>query len=636
MLTEMRDKISGLLAWIVVVIISIPFAFWGVNSYMEHQAEVVLAEGGGVKITERQLTRAIEQRADIVRRQFGPEQASTLLQSKPFKQEVLNGLMQERLLLRDSVDQGFRVSDNDLRRAIEGSDEFQKSGQFSKDLYLNTLSRMGISPSNYEASIRQSLAIQQLRRGFSASAIVDKADLNALLALKGQTREARYVRFSPESYTGSITVSDDEIKDWYDQHQDSYRNPETVQVDYLELSVPEMAKDIQPGEEKIKQYYQDNIAKFRSPGQRRASHILIAVNGTDEQAWEAAKAKADAIEKQLKDGGDMAELAKKDSDDAGSAAQGGDLGWFQRGVMTKPFEDAVFSMKEGEISEPVKSSYGYHIIKLTGVKPAETKPLEQVRQEVVAAVKKQEAENRFYEVSETLYNTVYEQPDSLQPAAEALGLKVKTSPWFPRSGGEGIFSNPKVLAAAFGEQVLTDNMNSDAIEVDNETLVAIHLKGHRPSSIKPLAEVGEQIRQELVLKDAAKQAAADGQALLKKLQSGADWSNELAQRGLGEEKTGSITRDQKLDFDGQLVRDIFRMSRPKESGVSYAGVDIGKQGFVVTRLEKVVDGDPATMTEVEKDDVRRQLEARRGREYFLDYQAGLIKSSDVKYELDKL
>jgi len=456
MLTSIRENISGWIAWLIVILISIPFALWGVNSYFEAQSTVVVAEGSGVEITDRQLKDTLDRQAQRLRSQFGAQVAARMVEDPAYKQQVLDSLIEQQLLREDIRDRGFRLSDAQLRQVIENTPDFQVDGKFSADRYARLLSTSRATPAQYENSIRIEKAMGQLAAGLERSALVMPSRVNDLLSLKGQQRDVAYALFSPSAYVDKVEISDARIRQYYDENKERYRSPEMVSVDYVVLSVPGLAEDIEPDETRLKEYYEDNKDQYRTEEQRRARHVLIAVTGKDEADWTTARDKAQALAEKARGGADFAALAKENSDDPGSARKGGDLGFFGRGIMTAEFDKKVFSMATGEVSDPVKTPFGYHVIKLEEIRPASVKGFDEVRDQILEAVRREEAENRFYELAETFNNLAYEQPDSLEPAAEALNVKVQSSPLFSREGGEGLFANPKVVQAAFSEQVLDE------------------------------------------------------------------------------------------------------------------------------------------------------------------------------------
>ena len=634
MLTSIRENISGWIAWLIVILISIPFALWGVNSYFEAQSTVVVAKGDGIKITDRQLKNALDRQARILRSQVGPKMAAQMVEKPAFKQQVLNSLIERQLLREDITDSGFRLSDAQLNAVIQQTPDFQVDGKFSAEKYARLVNTRTSSAAQYENSVRAEQAMQQAAAGYEKSAIVVPSRVNQLLALKGQQRDMQYAVFEPSLYRDSVQVGEQQMRQQYDANRESYRSPEMVSVDYVVLSIPELAKSIQPAEEKLREYYEENKEQFRRAEQRRASHILIAASG-DDATWNKAKATAQKLAEQATQGADFAALASENSDDPGSAKKGGDLGFFGRGVMDPAFENKVFSMQQGEISGPVKTAFGYHVIKLDEIRPEAVKSYDEVRDTILQAVRKEQAENQFYELAEVLNNTVYEQPDSLQPAAEAINARVQTSELFDRNGGKGLFANPKIIDAAFSEQVLNEGINSDTVEADNETLVALRVNKHQASAIQPFEAVRQQIRQQLLDQAAAGMARDKAAAMAKALLAGQDWSGLVQQYGVQGKQEPALTRDRDLGFGGQLTASVFRMPAPASDKPSVRSVDLADRGHAVVKLNRVLDADPAKASEADRAQISSLLQSRFGAEFFTAYRKALRQRADIELNVSE-
>ena len=316
--------------------------------------------------------------------------------------------------------------------------------------------------------------------------------------------------------------------------------------------------------------------------------------------------------------------------------KGGDLGEIRPGVLPKPLEDAIAGLKPGEISKPIRTEYGYHVVKLTALKQATQKTFEEMKLQLSKQARQRKAEERYYEASEKFRNLVYEQPDSLAPAADTLGLKVETTDWFDRNGGRGVAASPRVVEAAFSAEVLTQKRNSDAIEVSGDTLMAVHLAEHRPSTLKPLAEVRPQIERAL-RQEAAQNAARElGESLVKELSAGQSLEAVAKKRGLKYVAPRMIQRDQAQAFDRRVIEEAFRAPRPESGKSIFGGVDMGVQGYAIYAVSKVKEGDPGTADTATKERARTFLGARRGSDYFGNYRARLKQKADVKIYQEKL
>lgn len=637
MLGIIREKAKGWIAWVIVILISIPFALWGINSYLQALNKVVVAKVNGTEIEGQAFQRDLDQQREQLLQATQGKIDSAILNSKAFKEQVLEGMIRRMLLKDAAADDGFRISDAQLRQLIESAPEFQSHGHFSREQYNLALRRAGYSDVGFEEQLRLQNEIIQMRNGFVESAFLTDHDINSTLRLQDQKRKFSYARIDPARFRKSIHVTEKEIADHYNEHKEDYRTPEQVKVNYVVLSVNDLAKDIKPTDAELHKAYQDNIDRYTTPAERRASHILIKLaKNADAAAQKKALEKAQELEKKLKSGASFSKLAREYSTDSQSAKKGGDLGYISKGMMVKPFEQALFALKPGEISAPVRSQYGYHIIKLTGIKPQERVPFAKVRGELEKQVAHKKAEDKYYEIGDTFKDDVYEHADSLEFAAKKLNLKVETSDWFGRKGGPGIAVSPKVVSAAFSDDVLHQRLNSDTIELGQGTLVAIHVVGYHESKILPLDQVRDRIKTRLVDQKAHADAVAMGGAAVAALKKGDSLAKYASANGLQVRAVGLVGRTGVENVNPALLDAVFKAARPKHGGSVYAGVDLGSEGYAVFALAQVVDGDPATIAKADKNKTIAVLAKRRGAEYFLDFERGLRLRGKIEIHPDKL
>ncbi|HEY8554482.1 MAG TPA: SurA N-terminal domain-containing protein [Burkholderiales bacterium] len=628
MLTKIREKIQGIIATIILIFLAIPFILWGIGSYFEGAADPAVAEVNGIEITQQTFYQRLERI-----RQMNPQAA---VETRGLKELVLDGMIDETLVLEHARDQGYRASNAQLLRVIQGLPYFQRDGRFDPALYDALLRQQGMRPSEFEAQLRNELVAAQVQRGLSESAFVTDAELAAALKLLRQERRVSYALIRPEAFLPAIAIGAQEIEDYYRAHTDRFRTEESVQVEYVALRAADLARQIEPTEEELRQAYAAESARYVTPERRRASHILIEVPaGADAAAAEAARAKAEDLLKQLRSGADFAALAKQHSNDVASAAKGGDLGNVGRGVLPAELEKAVYALAPGGISDVVRTEYGFHIAKLTEYEPEKRRSFESVKEELRDMVRTRKGEERFFEMGERLRNLVYEHPDTLEVAARELGLKVERSGWFTRAGGEGIAAQRKVVEAAFEPEVLSRERNSDAIEADQQTLVAVRVIDHRPSVVRPLEEVRGEIERMLKEQRAREQARATAQEWAQAVAGGKRLA-ELARGRAGVTvETKTITREKPDGVDARLADALFAAAKPDGKAV-VGHVDLGANGAAVYVLEAVKDGDPASADESLKTRVRQQLLARRGADYYLSHRRGLRQSADVDINAELL
>lgn len=630
MLTEIRDRATGWIAWIIVFIISIPFALWGVNEYFSGGAALNIAVVNGQEISQQQYRYALEERRSMARRVLGAQFNADTVNSIEFRNAVLDDLILRQLLDQEADKAGYRVSDEQLAEFITTTPRFQSNGQFEPGIYQQQLQSQGFSKAGYEAYLRREFVLQQLRDGLGSSSIVTKRDQEEFLKLAQEKRVFDYATIVPGSYIADIEVSDDDISGHYQDNQELYQSPEMIKVEYVQLSVDDLAQGVQVTDEDVERYFEDNKELYVTPEQRVASHILITVSeDADDVTVQEALEKAQGLADRARQGEDFAELASSHSEDPGSATAGGDLGMVETGLMVKPFEDQLFSLQEGEISDPVKTRYGFHVIKLTELIPESGKGLSEVRDEIEVEEKKNMAEGIFVDRAESFRNIVFEQPESLDAVAEELGLQPQVTDWFSRDSGTGIAANGIVRDSAFSDDVYIDNLNSEAIELDIDTLVALRKLETRPAAVKPLEEIRSGIEDALQQQRARELVTGNGEELLDELRQNGAWESLIANNGL-ESKQSTQTRLMSNPETSLLVaKEVFR-AEPPAQGPVYGGINVPDGSFVLYRLTDVQSGVPNDADESTNQKIEESLTRRRGGDYFLSYQNGLRDSAEVE------
>lgn len=518
MLETIRQKVDSPWVKILLALVILSFAVAGIGSYVLSNVNRDVAEVNGEKITRQEFERQIQQ----IRQNMGPrfEQLYPTEQAlSKFKQDVLEQMIFARLIRQFADSLGLTVSLERVFAEIRQMEVFQnEKGEYDPAVLKRVLLRAGYTPEGFVSARQSEMALQQLQH-LLTSEIALQAEVEQFIALDKQKRSGHWILLDSAllapSYDFSGQAGEAELKTYYEQHKEAFRVPEQVQVQYVELSGETLAKSIQVTEAELKAYYEAHQDSFGSPEERRASHILIAASQDAKQEEKAKKKqKAEEILSQLQSGADFAELAKKYSDDPGSAEKGGDLGYFGRGMMVPEFEQAVFALKKvGELSGVVETPFGYHIIKLTGIKPAKVKPFEEVRDDVLARLRKERVDLLFAEKKNEVAEKAYEIVDALDEVAQVVGTDVKTSPWFSRDKGEGIFANPKVREAAFSDVVLVDGYNSDVIEIGPNHAVVLRLAKHQDAYVKPF----DQVREEIEARLRNEKALAEVESLGKKL-----------------------------------------------------------------------------------------------------------------------
>jgi peptidyl-prolyl cis-trans isomerase D len=611
---------------IVLAIIILPFAFFGVDSYFRDSASGgSVAKVGSHEISEQEFSNALRQRQDQLREMSGGRIDPAMLDSPEMRFSVLEALIQQRLLIDHALRSGMTASTDQLRGYIAQSPDFQADGKFSLARYEQLLKGRGESVQGFESRVRQQLLLAQLSEAYATTSIVPRTVAERLLRITDQKREVSRATFSPEKFVPMVKLEDDAAKKYYDAHQDEFRLPEQVRVQYVTLSLESLLPQIQVDAAEVKKYYDEHQRQFGVPESRQASHILIAA---DKSASAEAKSKAKTLAEQIysdvkKNPAAFADLAKKHSQDPGSAAKGGDLGSFARGSMVKAFDDAVFNMKVGEISPPVESEYGYHIIRVTGVTPAQLRSFEQARPEIEKEIKKQLAGRRFAELAESFNNTVFEQSDSLKPAADLLKVAPRESGWITRNGAEEAqLNNPKLIQAIFSEDVRVNKRNTEAIEAGPGTIVAARVIELKPSAMQPFADVKTSIEKKLVQTRASQLAAQEGRQQLEQLRQG-----KAPQ--ISWDAPQLVSRADPKGLPEPVLRQVFKADTAKLP--SYTGVEAPGGGFVLIKLTRVEE--PEKVDRTQQKSISEGLAQVVGEEQFTAYMASLKQKAKIK--LDK-
>lgn len=624
MLHYIRDRAQGWVAWFIVGLISIPFALWGLNSYVTGPSDQVVAEVNGEKIHQSEMQRSIRQYRDQMRNILGDEFNPEDFQGSQIRNDILNQLIEERLLKSASESIGQSAPDGYIAEYIRQTEAFQIDGQFDSQQYEMVLSRAGYSPAQYEAQLRSDLLSQELTQNIQESAVVSLTELNRMLRLEGQTREIGYGVIQAMDFVDRDAIDEADARDFYQANEAKYTAPERVSIAYLELTLETLAEQIEPDEQTLRDYYQQNENQFLAPEQRRVSHILI--EGDDETAREQA---ADLYAR-LQDGESFEALAAEYSDDTSSADDGGDLSYIQRDVMEPAFEEAAFNLSAvGDITEPVKTDFGYHLIKLTEIREREGLSFEEARDEVATLYREREAERRYYDLADELANLTFENPDSLDVAANQLGLEIKKTEPFSRNGNsEGIASERKVVEAAFSEDVLDNDLNSPAIELADTHMVVIRKQEHIPEKLLPFENVQESIVDTLAFQRATEKAREHGEQLLSEIDEGAqpasvfaDYEWQSAQR---------YARDSD-EINAQILRRAFALPRTDETPLN-TGFTAENGNYIVLRMLDVEDADVADADAETRQSLATQLQRLNGRAELDAFITHLRESADIEID----
>ncbi|MGJ0485080.1 MAG: SurA N-terminal domain-containing protein [Methylomicrobium sp.] len=575
MLTTIREKAQGAFAWVILLVIGVPFALWGIQNYFDAGKVAPVASVGDKDFYQNDVNRAYEQYAQQLRG-MGIDEAT-------LKAQALDKLIKDEVLLQYAQAKGLVATDQEARDFIKELDYFKVDGKFNEDRYKSLLNAQRMTSNDFVARIKNALIMQQLQQSITDTSFATPYDIESFFKIQNQQRDFDYVTVALPKL--AEPPSSQEISAYYQQHQDEYKTPEQLSVAYVELSLGAIAQKVQVTEDKLKAYYAEQKDQYTTPERRKISHILFAVNPqTDEKAAlaKAQKAKAELANK------DFAKLAAEVSDDKLTAKSGGDLGLFNAGSMEKSFEEAVSKLKLGEVSEPVKSSFGYHLIKVTELVPGETKPFESVKADVEKAYRKSQAEAVFYDSGEKLAEMSYENPDNLDTVAKALGLTVNKTEFFTKAAGTGIAANPKIRDAAFSDEVLQGN-NSAPVEISPEHVVVLRKLEHKPAAIQALESVKAGISAQLLAEKAKKLALEKAQKLKDALRAGETLANLAANEKLEVKKMAGYTRN-KTEVPDALSDAVFKAAKPAAGKPTILVAELPDGSQAVATLTKVTPG----------------------------------------------
>jgi len=612
MLQAMRNKMHGWPAILLLGIAVFAMSFFGMEGYLTSSDDMSVARVGKHEISQNDM----QDRLNLLRQRASAEQGdefdTSIFEKPEMKLRVLDAMIDQQLLLQANDELGLRVADLAVRDYIAAIPAFQIDGHFDPTSYTAALAGQRKTPEMFESEVRSDLAVRLLPSAIDASSMVSSADAERFLSLRMQRRDVRFAAL-PRPEAADTTVTDAQIDAYYQAHVADYTNPERVSVKYIEVNGADLAPEAVPSDEELRKRYDDEKQRFVQPEQRLVSHILINVpaNATPEQQ-KAALAKANEVAAKATPA-DFAELAAKDSQDLGSRRQGGDLGWLEQGVTNAAFESAMLALKKGEISKPVLSPDGYHIIWLRDIRAGEAKPFEEVRDELVKEVTSSDQDRLYNEVAGKLSDNTYQNASSLEPASEELKLPIKETSLFSRAGGEGIAANPKVVTAAFSDDVLAQGNNSGLIDLGSNHSVVIHVDKHLPAAARPLAEVRDEVRSRILDERVATAAKAQADALLARLHKGESLD---AVAGSAHASVTSVKDALRIqpELPPAVREEAFLLPHPAEGKPQYASVDMGHGVFALLALDKVQPGDLSAIPQEQRDALRQQMAQAYGSE----------------------
>ncbi|WP_417567004.1 SurA N-terminal domain-containing protein [Marinobacter sp.] len=613
MLQDIRENAQGTIAKIIVGLLILSLSIWGMDAIIGgFSGEPEVATVNGEDITEREFLRVVQMESQ--RRLSAMESPDpSLLNEDQIRKDVLDSLIREQVLIQDANAQGLALNDADIDALITQMPQFQVDGQFNRDRFVATVRNMGMGVAEFREAMRKQYVLNQIRTGIIQSAVVADENAGQLLRIQNQTRSFRVLDIPASAVASNVSVTDSDVEEFYQQNASAFQQPERVDAAYITLSLGALAENIDISDEELQAYYEQRAADLASE-ERRASHILI------EEGSEADQTMA-TIKERLGDGEAFSDLAKEFSIDTVSAQQGGDLGYAGRGIYDKAFEEALFALEEGEISDPVRTSFGVHLIRLEDVRQSEVPPLSEIEDQLRRELARDKARERFAEVRAQLADSAYA-ADDLEGPAKELGLEVREAKAITREGGQPPFDHQGLVRQLFSEDVLKAGYNTELIDVGDDASVVARVREYHEAEQLPLAEVRESIRATLEQRKTREALVERADAIIASLEAGEPIESE--------EEWSSFENLARNSSDAApaVIQQAFSLPRPDEGEARY-GKTVASNAASVIALEAVKDGEVAEDS-TELNQLRDFLASLEGQREYASYQQFLRNRAEVE------
>ena len=621
MLQTIRDKSSGWMAFTILGLVIITMAFFGVESYFSPKIETYSAKIEGPakfwiwgkqvrEIPQDRFQRRFEQARQAERSRQGEAFDSARFEAIESKREVLDRLIDEEVMAMAAERDGITIGEAEVAAELKQMEEFQVNGQYSADQYRLGLASRGLTHGQFMATVAADMASRTMPGEVAATGLATDAELAAYLTLARQERDLELIDLPTPAAPEAPT--DEELKAWYDSHGDRYTKPEQVAVEYVEIDGATLEVPTLVDEQTLRQRYDEQRSRYVTEPVRTAAHILVSVPAdADQSEVEAARERAQALAAQAREpGADFAALARENSDDIGSKADGGMLGPIEAGVFEGPFQDALFGLDEvGQVADPARTPEGWHVIQLAGLEPGSERSFEEVRGEIEAEYLATERDRVYSDLGNRLIERIYRDPTALAPAAEEVGLEVKRTALFARDAGEGIAAMPEVREAAFADAQRVDRQVSDAVEIGPNHLVVLHVVEVEPAALIPFEDVRDRVRADLVADSLSKASQAQAEALLERARGGESFADLASEVGRTVAELPAVTRQSQLP--PALLEEAFRLSEPSEDAPSVGMVRLGADRHALVRVTEVRDGEVGELDDATRDALRQQLAQAR-------------------------
>ncbi|HEY9143753.1 MAG TPA: peptidyl-prolyl cis-trans isomerase [Arenimonas sp.] len=621
MLQKIRDKSSGWMAFTILGLVIITMAFFGVESYFSPKIETYSAKIEGPakfwiwgkqvrEIPQDRFQRRFEQARQAERSRQGEAFDSARFEAIDSKREVLDRMIDEEVMAMAAERDGITIGEAEVAAELKQMEEFQVNGQYSADQYRLGLAARGLTHGQFMATVAADMASRTMPGEVAATGLATDAELEAYLTLARQERDLELIDLPTPAAPEAPT--DEDLKAWYDSHGDRYTKPEQVAVEYVEIDGATLEVPTVVDEQTLRQRYDEQRSRYVTEPVRTAAHILVSVSAdADEAEVEAARERAQALADQAREpGADFAALARENSDDIGSRADGGMLGPIEAGVFEGPFQDALFALDEaGQVADPARTPEGWHVIQLADLEPGSERTFEEVRGEIEAEYLSTERDRIYSDLGNRLIERIYRDPTALAPAAEEVGLEVKRTALFARDAGEGIAAMPEVREAAFADAQRVDRQVSDAVEIGPSHLVVLHVVEVEPAALIPFEEVRDRVRNDLVADSLSKASEAQAEALLERARAGESFADLASEVGRTVAELPAVSRQSQLP--PALLEEAFRLSEPTEDAPSVGMVRLGADRHALVRVIAVRDGEVGELDDATRDALRQQLAQAR-------------------------
>lgn len=632
MLQAIRDRVTGIVAIIILGLLAIPFVFFGLDSYIRDVPQDAVASVGDTEITASEFQTEFSRYRAQLRAQQGEAYSDIDANRPEARREFLESMIDQRLLANYAQQMGLTISPATIAEVIAGIPAFQLNGQFDVAVYEQRIRASGQTPAGFERDLARDLLVQELPAAVSSSTPVTDADVDRWLAIQLESRSVATVRVPSAPLIDPAAVDATTVEQYYNDNLDQFMRPERISVEFLELDTRDMAQNLEIDELTLRERYDAVRERFMSPERRRAAHILLTA---DQRSEDEARALAESLTERVRAGESFAELATEFSADPVSAEAGGDLGWIEPGVMMPSFEEALFAMETGAVSDPVQTEFGWHVIRLDEVEEPRGQSFDEARAEIEAEVREERAEDMYIELSERMVDLIYADPTGLTSVAADLGIELQSAGPFSRFSAEGVLANPAVMEAAFSDLVLIERQASEPIEVDPNHAVVVRVVEHFPTEPRSLDDVREEIVNRLAREQAREAARARAEALLTQIrEAGEGGIAQVAEAESLELNERELTR-RSFEVGGELLEGVFQLRLPQSGEPVYEILGTGSD-WVIVRLDTVIPGDPAAADPAQRESARQQIRFSRAGLEFQGLMQWLRDNTEISVVADRL